>query len=92
MAWDIGPVLFEYGATVGFELNELDGSHSGSLEPEAKPSKAAEEVEDTHYHLILSSVTKTEIVRAQPSRWAALRSDRVNPLGCVRPSTASWQS
>jgi len=48
VAGDAGPVLGEDAAAVGIDLAEGDGSHSGSLEPEAEPADPAEEIEDIH--------------------------------------------
>ena len=41
-------MLGEDAAAVGIDLAEGDGSHSGSLEPEAEPADPAEEIEDIH--------------------------------------------
>jgi hypothetical protein len=44
--WHVWPVLLENPALELTDLAERNGSHPGSLEPEAKPADSAEEVED----------------------------------------------
>ena len=48
MAWHVGPVLSQDGATVGIDLDELDGSESGAFESKRKASNAAEQIEASH--------------------------------------------
>jgi hypothetical protein len=48
VAGHVGPVLREDGAAVGVKLDELDGSHPGSLEAEGESADPAEQVEDIH--------------------------------------------
>jgi hypothetical protein len=44
----VWPVLREDGAGERLDLAERDGSHPGSLEPEAEAANSAEEIEDIH--------------------------------------------
>ena len=41
----------EDAAAVGIDFAEGDGTHSGSFEAKAKPSNAAEKIEDIHLTL-----------------------------------------
>lgn len=50
MTGHVGPVLGKDGAAVGINLDELNGSHSRSLESETESADAAEEIEDTHLY------------------------------------------
>jgi hypothetical protein len=65
--WDGRPVSPEYGAAVGIDLAEGDGSHPGSLEAQADGADAAEQIKYPHYRWPLGS---------QPSRV-----DRSRPYG-----------
>jgi hypothetical protein len=40
--WHAGPMLAQDVLTEGVDFNELDGSHSGSLESKAEAADAAE--------------------------------------------------
>lgn len=48
MTGNIWPVSPEDGLAIGIGLDELDGSHPGSLESETESADSAEKVEDTH--------------------------------------------
>jgi hypothetical protein len=48
VARDVRPVLCEDGSAERLDFAERDGSHSGSLKPEAEAADTAKEVEDAH--------------------------------------------